>query len=166
MSGIDLRELAEGIFPSDGKDRTLALLWGYFDESGLNNQCIHTVVAGFIGPISEWVEVDARWKAELTRMGVTGFHTTECRGGRGEYQGKRDQAEDHLVRLATILGESDLDHFAAGYVGDWSEIQAEFPLVAANRFKHPYQICVELLMQDIQELCASRYSGSSVALLF
>ncbi len=162
---IDVRELAQAVLPHRDEGM-LAMLWGYFDESGMNNQRDSTVVAGFFGPMQCWSDLQREWKRELSRVGVNAFHYTECRGRNHAYKNfDKHRQQSHLENLAEIISNSGLAYVSALFQGDYGKVLSEFPN-AKIRFPHPYSICFELLVQDLISASRRATNPESIVLIF
>lgn len=141
------------------------MLLGYLDESNTHADAPHVVVGGFVGGIREWGALQGSWRAELERVGVPWFHCVDCRGRNKEYHRfTRDDSERHLERLAAIVGNTNLQHFAAVYRGNWKSLMADHQKLE-RRYQHPYQVCLELVVEDILECIRINWPGERLALV-
>lgn len=95
-----------------GQEKVVAVLEAYFDESGINPQDAHCVVAGFVGSSRQWQRFEQRWlKAS---EGVT-FHGKDffAQDGNGRrvktYRGwSDDRATTYLDALWRVIEQSTL----------------------------------------------------------
>ena len=60
-----LDEWASMVLPPSSKLRLVAMLYGYFDESGTHPTSERVVISGFLGTAADWMLVRERWKAAL-----------------------------------------------------------------------------------------------------
>jgi hypothetical protein len=70
------------LFP---RDRSGQLLAFYMDDSADQKRQQVFVVAGFIGPSTEWFEVERHWNARLDRDSLDYFRATEFNSLTGEF---------------------------------------------------------------------------------
>lgn len=85
--------------------RLFVILSAYFDESGTHGGSPITVMAGFMGNVSQW----GRFEKELTRLkaayGFRIFHATSLKSRKGEFAGwSKDRCLSLVFELANAVG--------------------------------------------------------------
>ncbi len=65
-----LAELADAIFPVWARTRLMAMLEGYFDESGTADDARVLVVAGYIAEVKQWKRFQIEWWQALANAGL------------------------------------------------------------------------------------------------
>lgn len=143
-----LEEFACGGFPEpDGG--ALVVLWAYFDESGTDGALGHTVISGFLAPISIWVDFKREWRAALDSDNVQTFHYIDCNNRkRGSYRGWKyhEQSIPHLHKMAEVLTSYPLIAISVGHSGDFDAVMKRHPGWEV-RFPTPYSLCFEMMIQ-------------------
>lgn len=86
-----------------GRDKGVAVLEAYCDESGIHRGAPHCVVAGFVGSSKQWQLFEERWAKASGGVMFHGrrFHSRDENGSRvGPYRGwSDDQADAYLSGL-------------------------------------------------------------------
>jgi hypothetical protein len=106
-------------------------MWlGYLDESGKQDDPQHKCISfgGYLGPVDDWPQFEAGWRAALDAFGVPYFHMREFNKERGVYAHlSKDQKAEFLKRLVSVIAASrfkaygavvrltDLDRFNAAH---------------------------------------------------
>jgi hypothetical protein len=145
---VNLKEFTLGMIGPGGESAIVAMIFGYFDESGTDLLHPHTAIGGFFGPIDDWLATMALWKEELRRVHVRPFHRVECKGRNGPYRGwTAEESAEHIQTLAEIAAASALHTTSASFNGDWSKVATTPEL--RLRYPHPYHMCFELLIENI-----------------
>jgi hypothetical protein len=162
-----LAQLAEGIFPPDAKARIVALLFGYFDESGTDDQLDFTVISGFIGPIMEWSRLVTKWDARLAKDGIETFHYVECKGRNGEYRGWdwETQCKPHLRDLSDIVVQHGIAGLNAGFIGNYPALLKTLPSIFAARYPTAYSLCFEMMIARLRQ-ARQQWSPEPIVLIF
>jgi hypothetical protein len=73
-------ELTAGVFWKPGE--MIAMLWGYFDESGEHDpsgELLALTIGGLIAPLDAWQAFDQEWDAALAARGLREFHRRQFR---------------------------------------------------------------------------------------
>lgn len=86
----------------------VAMVWGYFDESGEHDKCTghftRLTIAGAIAPCEVWQIFSARWKVILQKAGITTmFHMVDFENRRGPFVGWSE--EKRRIVLNQLLDE-------------------------------------------------------------
>src|SRR5690242_7645328 len=64
----------------------LAMLVGYFDDSGTHSNSKVCLTAGIIADTVIWDRIERPWKAQLRRGGYSWFHAVDCEHGENEFE--------------------------------------------------------------------------------
>jgi len=149
----------------------LAMLVGYFDDSGTHAGSSVCMLAGLISSTDHWDRFEHDWKARLlTRrdQGITWFHAFDCEHGFNEFK-----STDRPLRESFAFGLSNvICKYADGIVGlssavrrdDWDMHAPEF-LKERCRYE-PYNFVVEHCLQQIAKWSIDQVNGEPVALVF
>ncbi len=126
------------------------MLFAYLDESGLNPTAKATVVAGLIGPVTNWIPFEGRWRARLAASGLGMFHTQPCQRGTKEYKRLSEPARFALYNdLADIVASCDLRPVSGSVLLDgWQTARTDNAF--RERYPTAYSFAFELCLTDIQ----------------
>lgn len=91
--GGEIGRLGRVAHPWSSRERLFAMLelTAYCDESETEHQV--SSIAGYWAPAREWERLEAPWKAQLDRFGLTEFHAADCEQGHGEFANRGDRPE-------------------------------------------------------------------------
>lgn len=131
----------------------MAIFEAYFDESGIHDGAVVTMVAGALAKRSSWLSINRQWESILDKFGVTLFHATDLSNFRGEY---KCWDEIKRRRFTTILLDIIIREkptvFGIGVRNElYTKIKLDFQDVPLNS----YQFCCEWCMSWV-----GRYVGS------
>lgn len=93
-------------------DSHIVILKAFLDDSGGNRDDSVLVIAGAVGPLNIWSELEERWREELKSGGVPTlegdrepyFRMADCRTGHGPFEGWEDSRRERLIsRLADVI---------------------------------------------------------------
>jgi hypothetical protein len=155
-----LVDLANIIIPIPNRHKVLALLSGYFDESGIHARAPATVISGFVGPIDAWEKIVQPWRKALGEFDLEVFHYSDLRNILEEW--KRDCLCQELAR---ILETSDLRVVSAAFQGNWDRCVQQTPELS-NFYPSSYALCFELCCAYISSLSEAHWQNEDVALMF
>lgn len=144
----------------------LAMIAAYFDESGTHDQSKVVTISGVVGPISEWVKLEAPWKAELAKVpGVSHFHATDCERKRREFKEVPDPMRHALqIQLATRLAARRLVVVGGSvYREDWESASPDLRRAYGD---DPYYFCFILVLQQLNELSIKHADGAPISMVF
>lgn len=79
--------MARLLHPPSSRKRMLAVVIGYFDESGAEDKPVFSV-AGFVAGAGRWSRFEHHWNKELDRYDVDAFHMTDFECREGEFRDK------------------------------------------------------------------------------
>ena len=87
-----------------GEDRA-GMLAAYVDESGTHAGSPSVVLAVCVSPVDQWIRFEREWAELLAEHGLSFFHMTDCKNGRGEYIGWDQERKRRAIRRAmSIVG--------------------------------------------------------------
>lgn len=86
------------------------MLYAYGDESGLHQNPVYCVVAGYIGEPEQWESFNPAWNAVLERHGVLdGFHALEFFGGKKQYRSMDGGLRNSLINdLVNVIADHEV----------------------------------------------------------
>jgi hypothetical protein len=147
---------------------SLALIVGYFDESGTHGEAAITMIAGFVATIDVWESISAAWAAELAPLaeyGVDWFHATEClHGNRGWRRPRKEKRERLIERLSDILAGADVSAVWSGVnVDEWDRLTTP---KFRSRFPKPYDLCFDEVVRQLWWWSRHHADGGPVSIVF
>lgn len=111
------RHLWRSLFPIDAKDKLIAMLTVYLDESGTDGRSPIVTVAGYISTVDLWEIFDVEWDAFAQSMEFDIYHRADLLSQRGEFLPEKgwDKERVEMVDLcaAGIISKYVLCGFAA-----------------------------------------------------
>lgn len=78
-------------------------LAAYFDAGGDQVDQRYLVVAGFVAPLTSWVDFEKRWRERLAADGLKYFHAVEFAHSRKEFDGWRDDEQRRRNLLSDLM---------------------------------------------------------------
>jgi hypothetical protein len=112
----------------------MAVLKGYFDDSGKADDPQHCVVAygGYVGTTDAWTKFDPAWQSALDEFGAPYLHMNEFAGSVKGFDGWGDQKEKRkkfLRKLTKVIRDCELEYVAhVVNLRDLLRLNAEFSL--------------------------------------
>jgi hypothetical protein len=121
-----VQHLSSAVFLGAAKERLMAMLVGYFDESYTHAPAprVYTL-GGYISTTKQWVKFEREWNEALNDVGITTFfHMTTFEARRKEYEGwSNEKRIQFLRRLHSIIKKRVFAGFAVSVVlSDYEEI--------------------------------------------
>jgi hypothetical protein len=144
---------------------SMALLQGFFDESGMHQDPAITTVAGFIATENQWKSFNPKWKRALKKQNVKVFHMVDFEKGRGDFRGWTVERKIELIKkLLGIINEcANLIVAHAVKPRDFEQVKKQYP--KANISK--YQLCCDQCIVSLSTwLMANPKRGDSVGVVF
>jgi hypothetical protein len=162
MSSIEA--LSRVLLGRSGGGRVLALLAGYFDESGTHEGAEVTAIGGYVAAESDWAALEQRWRAALDEFQLSHMHLTDLTAGRGEFAKVFAIRDLVAKRFGAIVEESSISPLAiAIHARVWeSATTPEFREI----YPKPYDLCFSHTMRDIQRWRSRHAQGQRCALVF
>jgi len=75
----------------------------YLDDSGTYGGSVVAVIAGYVGPASEWELLETRWNAFLDREDLDYYHSVDAAHQQKQFNGRTPQACNLLHREAVEM---------------------------------------------------------------
>jgi hypothetical protein len=124
----------------DPQKMGLAMLTGYFDETGLGKAEKLCIVGGFVGNEAQWTSFISEWIPALGQR--KNLHLTKLRWNR-----RYDKIASDLARLGPIPHHYNLSPV---YIGMWhQDYQDFFEGKVRERFTNPYMTCAQVCMATV-----------------
>jgi hypothetical protein len=165
-----IEEFARSILGGSSKHKAVAVLVGYFDESGISQNQPIALAGGAVADSVVWSRIELPWRRALSDEKSIGkriscFHAFDCEQGEGEFSSVRRPLRDALAwRLSDEIGKIRPQCFAAGVMrNDWSYASPE---LRAAAHEDPYYLSVALCIEQIARWSRQYASGEPVALVF
>jgi hypothetical protein len=138
-------------------DRLVAMLWAYFDESGLHKaetgKLDWLVLGGAIASEEDWEHVSIEWEAALNNFGITTFHMADFESNEGEF--KNFSIDNHKALLNRLLEiQAKYVHNIFG-VSNWT-----------GRYIGPYQKIYHKNVIDILTIIWPSCENDLISLVF
>src|SRR5229473_8546843 len=103
-----LAELAPLLFPVGAKDGLMAILAGYFDDSGTHKESTFVVVSGGVASVQQWTKLSSEWESAIRPWNLSRgyFHMADFVSGFNDYTGwSETQKKQRLHQLIQIVCE-------------------------------------------------------------
>lgn len=169
-----IQELADAIFPLWSKARFMAMLAGYFDESGTAKDARILSVGGYIAPVDQWKRFQSEWWKVLSKAGldpsVTPFHMAEFEArkqphmkGKTPFAEWSDKKANAVLQalLGVIRKRAAIGVVAAVLVEDYEAVKGA-PAFAPSR----YHFCVTRCLIRTSRWALDNGVTGSVAYVF
>jgi hypothetical protein len=166
-----IAKLAQVICSRSAKREVIMLLEGNFDDTGTHLGSPIVGVAGLVGKVPDWAELEPKWQAILAQYGMADFHASECQNGWGAFGRLDGIRRDILVReLARLMADCHLTPISACvYVDAWDQVvgmSLENGDAFFSRFQTPFSLCFEYCVQHAVNWAAAVAENSPIALVF
>lgn len=129
------------LFLGAWKDSSMAMFTAIFDGSGSPNDTAAVVVAGFVGKVEQWIELERNWKDCLNDFGVSAMHMREFAHSVGEFASWKDDEQRRrrfLSRLISIIQTRVWHSFASAVImEDYKKVDSKYCL---SEFSKPYAL--------------------------
>jgi hypothetical protein len=113
-----LAHLASALFAFDAKERLMAFITGYFDESSdaqTNSPLVYTV-AGYVSTDVKWLDFQKEWKAVLDRENLLHFSMKELSKIKKSKNWTIEQETSFLQELHSIIKKTYLCGFSVSLI--------------------------------------------------
>ncbi|MGI8735171.1 MAG: hypothetical protein ACR2LM_17940 [Pyrinomonadaceae bacterium] len=123
--------LWRSIFPFDGKEKLVAMLTGYADESGNDGNSPLLAVAGYVSDVELWAKFQVQWKQFLTEEEIPLFHSSDMLALSGDFTEEKGWNAERVTRVMQRADLITKEHVLFGLVSytDIPECEKWFPLV-------------------------------------
>lgn len=159
-----VQRLSSIVFPSSARERNMAMMSVYFDESTGNGSPI-LVVAGFLSTDAQWLLFEREWRAVLDNFGLRAFHMQHFATRKGEFRGMDEPVRKRLldgllgiIRNRTMLGFASAVHLAA-----FNELFKGNERIATGS---PYNLCALSCNLHVGEWAKSNYQIEPIAFFY
>jgi hypothetical protein len=164
-------ELADLVCSASAHHKVLAMLRGYFDDTGTHKGSPLVGAAGFVGDVTAWAALEAGWRAKLQGYGISDFHAYHCAQNEGEFAGVGQTERSCLVmELAHLISRHDLMPVAAAvHVTAWDQLRAVNLTKGAaffDRYPRPFALCFDHCVQIAANWSKSFKDGEPIAMVF
>jgi hypothetical protein len=147
--------IASAAHPLDSKQRILAVLKAYLDESGTKNSPKIFAMGGAVASETEWSLWHPQWKAILKNPGggrkeIEYMHMKECVHGSAQFKGwpKEESNRFPLRLIPTLIKPGIYKVSSAILMEDFRDvIKGEL----LQKVKSPYYLCMLLCMKAIAD---------------
>jgi hypothetical protein len=103
-SYIKIDEFADAIFSIFEKERLMAMMSVYLDESGTHDQSPIVVVGGYVASVVQWKHFQAKWSAALKEEEISCFHMNKFESSVGEFEGwTEERKRPFFQKLSQII---------------------------------------------------------------
>jgi hypothetical protein len=119
----------------------VAVLHGYFDDSGTHSGSDCIVFAGLLSLADKWLTFNEQWESALNDFGLDYFHMADFVGGYREYEHwEPAQKQERLERLLEIINSNIMLSVGIGIprAAFDENIKDQPPQI----FTHPYSLAV------------------------
>ncbi len=164
-------ELADLVCSASAQFKVLAMLRGYFDDTGTHKRSPLVGVAGFVGDIAAWTALETEWQVKLQGYGVPDFHAYHCAQNEGDFAGMSQTERGCLVmELAHLISRYDLMPVAAAvHVAEWRELQGAGLAKGSaffTRYPRPFLLCFDHCVQIAANWSRSFKGREPIAVVF
>jgi hypothetical protein len=165
-----VREIARVLHAPDSQWRTIAVLEGFFDDSGTHQGSLVTAMGGCVSRAEQWAAFAPEWRRVLDDFGVSFFHSTDLANSQEEYKNWDDSRKrSFITRLARVMGDYAKTAIAGLVVVDDYSIVPEWARKTSafgDQYNFCFQMCVGLTMNWIDGLNPPMPQGDQVAFTF
>lgn len=155
MTGmISITAIVRLAFGPATKEKQIAVIGAFFDDSGTHAGAPLIVIGGVIGTGEQWDDFASRWEA-LLRSPLPGkpplrqFHLAPCRAGEGEFQGYNRAERDRITFLfrRLIVDQGFVTVASAVDRAAWDEIMiGDLSAEAGDPIGYCFVKCVDLVV--------------------
>jgi hypothetical protein len=127
---VSISELFGVLLPLDCPDGLLAMITGYFDDSGTHEQSEIVLVAGLFGTEARLESLDRNWRQHIRnplggrKPPLRRFHAFDCNASQGEFAGwSRTETDYFCHQLRSTIIEADVAAYGVAIARkDWDEL--------------------------------------------
>ena len=164
-SGKSIEQLSRIVFSFTAKERMMAMLAAYFDESGTHSKSPIIAIAGYISNDEQWAKFNEEWQTLLDRYSLEYFHMNQFENRQGQFRGMSEHERHALLdSLITFIGIRARSGIAAAF-----DLSAYNELVAEGYEEiigPPYALCASLCIVGTQRWAVKHSYQEPIAFLF
>lgn len=146
----------------------MALLKGFFDETGPHKGGAITGIGGLVGAADDWTLIEEPWQGvldEYASKGLRWLHTTEAVTQRGQFACIDKPGVNYiLTQLSQTLGRHELTPFFSAVVTDDWHVLTDSQFL--ERFPTPIDLCFENLVQTLWKWGHAHARGELIVPMF
>jgi hypothetical protein len=158
-------QFARSVLGGSSRHGAIAVLVGYFDESGMAPRDKVAMIAGAVADSAAWSALEKPWAKHLASFEKTWYHAVDAEHGEGDFS-RTDRPFREAVTnlLSRELAAVPMQMFVSGaYRADW---QFASDAVKKRCQDDPYYFAFELCLQQISRWSQDYCDGEPVALVF
>lgn len=161
-----IEEIARVLLGDKPNNKAVAMLVGYFDESGTSANQGVGLYAGMIADSLLWSRIEVRWRKKLAEYGLSQYHAVDCENRQGEFahlnRGVRDSLTNFFSKLVAevsgqIIGQTVVHK-------DWQHIVPSH--IKAHFGNDPLYLSAVVSMQVVSMWSENYVGGEPVAMVF
>jgi hypothetical protein len=170
LGSISLSRLTRLGLGQMSKDRVIAVLGAFFDDSGTHRSSPVVVMGGIAGTDEQWDTFEIAWNARLNsplpdKPPLKQFHLYACRGGHDPFMDYSIAERDHLTYLfrRIIIDIGFVTVAAAVNQAAWSE------LVTGNLIEYlgtPEELCFYKCVESLIRIIRRQKPGEPIIMAF
>ena len=168
---LDTIRIIRWLHPGTSVGRTVAVLKGYFDDSGTHSGSLVVATGGFIAREAQWLEFEHEWRKLQTRYGFRVFRMSTLENRQGEFFGWSEERKKQLIGDVEDVVRMFAKQAISGLVvaQDYDEVVPAWAKATAA-FGSPYnfcfQMCVAQAMGYVESLRPSMPDTDQIAFMF
>ncbi len=167
---MSLRHPPRVLHAPDSQWKTIAVLEGFFDESGTHKGCLVTAIGGCVARAEQWAIFAPEWRRVLEDFEVSFFHSTDLANSEKQFKGWNDaKKRSFIAELARVMGSFAKTAIAVlivvkhySIVPEWARKTFAF----GDEYNFCFQMCVGLTLSWIAGLNPPMPEGDQVAFTF
>lgn len=140
--------LSSAVFPFDAKEKIMAFITGYFDESYTHSHPLVYTVAGYISTDEKWIEFQKEWQAILDRENLPHFSMKDFANinSRNFKHWTEARKVSFLQELLVILNKTYLRGFSASViVDDYNALEDKYKFAFGKPHVIGFTKCLKLI---------------------
>jgi len=165
-----VREIARALHAPESRWRTIAVLEGFFDDSGTHHGSLVTAIGGCVARAEQWAVFAQEWRRVLDGFDVSFFHSTDLANSQEQFKGWDDSKKrSFITELAGVMGSYAKTAIAGlivlndySIVPEWARKTAAF----GDEYNFCFQMCVGLTMSWVDGLNPPMPERDQVAFTF
>jgi hypothetical protein len=148
----------------------VAVLQGYFDDSGTHDGSRVVAIGGFIAREEQWQEFEREWKERVLSQCKV-FRMADLENGYGEFAGWPKEKKHSLINTVTEIALRYAKHAVSGLViaQDYDEIVPQWAKkieAFGDEYNFCFQMCIGQSMQYVDLLDPLMPDEEKIAFMF